>query len=347
MTKTALITGSAGQDGSYLAEYLLSLGYEVHCMTRQRSDGKIDPRLKKAADMGAKIFIGDVCDRASIDPVMASVKPLECYHLAAMSHVGVSFANPGLAIRATVDGTLNVLESVRTLSPATRVYFAATSEMFGGEPGSAPQNEGSRMSPKSPYAIAKLAAYQLCGMYRDSYDVFVSRGILFNHESPRRGVDFVTRKLSRAAAEVAAGVRERVELGNMESMRDWGDAREYVKAMHAMLQLENPDDFVLGSGIMHTVEEFADAAFRAAGIELAWEMDPYGMRRGVDEGGVVRVLSNPNLFRPNECRVLCADPTKAKHALGFDAGDNAFERLVADMVRADVDEVARELRAAA
>ena len=304
--KTCLITGAGGQDGSYLAEHLLSLGYEVHCMTRQRSDGKLEPRLKKAADMGAKIFVGDVCDRASIDPVMKAVNPDELYHLAAMSHVGVSFANPGLALRATIDGTLNVLESLRTLSPKTRMYFAATSEMFGGEPGSAPQNEESRMSPKSPYAIAKLAAFQLCDMYRTSYNVFVSCGILFNHESPRRGVDFATRKLSRAAAEVAAGTRERVEMGNMEALRDWGDARVYVKAMHAMLQLEKCDDFVLGTGVMHTVENFADAAFRNVGIELAWETDPYGMRKGVDEKGVVRVLSNPNLFRPNECRVLCA-----------------------------------------
>lgn len=345
MTKTALITGSGGQDGSYLAEYLLELGYEVHCMVRQKSDGKLEHRLKKAADMGAKIFVGDVCDRASIDPVMASVKPDELYHLAAMSHVGVSFSNPGLALRTTIDGTLNILESLRTLSPKTRMYFAATSEIFGGEPGSAPQNEESRMSPKSPYAIAKLAAYQLCDMYRTSYDVFVSRGILFNHESPRRGVDFATRKLSRAAAEIAAGVRERVEMGNMEALRDWGDSRAYVKAMHAMLQLEEPDTFVLGTGVMHSVEEFADAAFRAAGVELAWETDPYGMRRGVDAGGVARVLSNPNLFRPNECRVLQADPTKAKNTLGFDAGSNAFENLVTDMVRADAEEVALELRA--
>ena len=227
------------------------------------------------------------------------------------------------------------------------MYFAATSEMFGGEPGSAPQNEESRMSPKSPYAIAKLAAFQLCDMYRTSYNVFVSCGILFNHESPRRGVDFATRKLSRAAAEVFHGVRERVEMGNMNAMRDWGDARVYVKAMHAMLQLEKCDDFVLGTGVMHTVEEFADAAFRNVGIELAWETDPYGMRRGVDEKGVVRVLSNPNLFRPNECRVLCADPAKATHALGFEAGGNAFERLVMDMVRADVNDISRELRAAA
>lgn len=345
--KTAIITGAGGQDGSYLAEYLLSLGYEVHCMVRQKSDGKLEHRLKTAADMGAKIFVADVCDRASIDPVVAAVKPTELYHLGCMSHVGVSFANPGLAMRATIEGTLNILESVRTLSPKTKVYFAATSEMFGGEPGSAPQNEESRMSPKSPYAIAKLAAFQLCDAYRKSYDVFVSCGILFNHESPRRGVDFVTRKLTRAAAEIAAGVRDRVEMGNMEALRDWGDSRVYVKAMHAMLQLEKPDDFVLGTGVTHSVEEFADVAFRHVGIELAWETDAYGMRRGVDEKGVVRVLSNPNLFRPNECRVLRADPTKALRELGFDAGSNAFENLVRDMVRADVEEVARELKTAA
>ena len=345
--KTAVITGAGGQDGSYLAEYLVSLGYEVHCMTRQKSDGKLEPRLKKAADMGAKIFVADVCDRASIDPVLASVKPDELYHLACMSHVGVSFANPSLAMRATIEGTLNVLESVRTLSPKTKIYFAGTSEMFGGEPGSAPQNEQSRMSPKSPYAIAKLAAYHLCDAYRKSYDVFVSCGILFNHESPRRGVDFVTRKLTRAAAEIAAGVRDRVDLGNMEAMRDWGDSRVYVKAMHAMLQLAAPDDFVLGTGVTHSVEEFADVAFRHVGIELAWETDAYGLRKGVDEKGVVRVLSNPNLFRPNECRVLRADPTKALHALGFDAGENAFGNLVRDMVAADVEEVALELKTAA
>ena len=341
--KSAVVTGAGGQDGSYLCEYLLDLGYEVHGTVRHKSGGDPEKRLANCLkNPDFHVHILDITDRSAIDALVGTVFPDELYHLAAMSHVGVSFDNPSTTFANNVPGTLNVLESVRHLSPLTRVYFAGTSEMFGGAPGTAPQYENTPMHPKSPYAISKLAGFNLCQIYRSSYGLYVSCGILFNHESSRRGKLFVTRKITRAVAEIVAGDREFVELGNIDAVRDWGHARDYVRAMHAMLQLDSDTnkgiDLVIGTGRTNTVRQFADAAFAHAGIALEWRAEG-DLVVAVDADGKKRVASNTNLFRPTECSFLEANPTMANIAIGWKVDPSAFEKLVAEMVDADVEEV--------
>jgi GDPmannose 4,6-dehydratase len=341
--KSAVVTGAGGQDGSYLCEYLLGLGYEVHGTVRHKSGGDPENRLEKCLNNpDFRVHTLDITDRSAVDALVGSVFPDELYHLAAMSHVGVSFSNPTLTFDTNVTGTLNVLESVRHLSPLTRVYFAGTSEMFGGAPGTAPQSESTPMRPKSPYAISKLAGFNLCQIYRSSYGLYVACGILFNHESSRRGKLFVTRKITRAVAEIVAGDREFVELGNIDAVRDWGHAKDYVQAMHEMLQL-NADsnkgvNLVIGTGRTNTVREFADAAFSHVGIHLEWSTEGE-LDVAFDAYGKKRVVSNPNLFRPTECSFLEANPTMAKIVIGWEVDPEAFEKLVAEMVDSDVDEV--------
>ena len=340
--KSAVVTGAGGQDGSYLCEHLLDLGYEVHGTVRHKSGGDPEGRLANCMrnpDFRAHTL--DITDRSAVDALVGSVFPDELYHLAAMSHVGVSFKNPTMTFDNNVTGTLNVLESVRHLSPMTRVYFAGTSEMFGGAPGTAPQNESTHMRPKSPYAISKLAGFNLCQIYRSSYGMYVSCGILFNHESSRRGKLFVTRKITRAVAEIVAGNRELVELGNVDAVRDWGHAKDYVRAMHDMLQLPTGTDLVIGTGRTHTVRQFAEAAFAHAGIPLEWRTEG-GLDVAVDAHGKRRVSSDPDLFRPTECSFLEADPRLAGIVIGWERDAAAFEKLVAEMVDADVAEVETE-----
>ena len=346
MGKVAVITGSAGQDGSYLSEYLLDLGYEVHAIVRHKSGG--DPETRLSACVDHPMFTShvlDITDRSSIDSLVGSVKPDELYHLAAMSHVGVSFSNPAMTFETNVTGTLNILESVRHLSPSTRIYFAGTSEMFGGSPGTAPQSETTSMHPKSPYAIAKLAGFNLCQAYRASYGLYVSCGILFNHESPRRGKLFVTRKITRAVAEIASGTRDYVKLGNVDAVRDWGHARDYIRAMHSMLQFPAPSsgtNLVIGTGRTHTVRQFAEAAFLHIGLPIEWRTEG-GMDVGVDPSGTPRIISDPDLFRPNECSFLLADASKAKELIGWNPSETAFEELVAEMIDGDIGEVETEI----
>ena len=349
--KSAVVTGAGGQDGSYLCEHLLDLGYEVHGTVRHKSGGDPENRLENCLkNPDFHVHTLDITDRSAIDALVGTVFPDELYHLAAMSHVGVSFNNPSMTFENNVTGTLNVLESVRHLSPMTRVYFAGTSEMFGGAPGTAPQYENTPMRPKSPYAISKLAGFNLCQIYRSSYGMYVSCGILFNHESSRRGKLFVTRKITRAVAEIVAGDREFVELGNIDAVRDWGHAKDYVRAMHAMLQLNSDANkginLVIGTGRTNTVRQFADAAFAHAGIALEWRAEG-DLDVAVDADGKKRVASNPNLFRPTECSFLEANPTMANLAIGWKVDPSAFEKLVAEMVDADIEEVKIEHAVAA
>ncbi len=337
--KTALITGVAGQDGSYLAEYLLAKGYVVHGLMRW--DSYADPadgfgRLDALGLMDDKITLhkGDLTDPQYVTALIKQVKPDEIYNLAALSQVAVSFDTPASTLDINTKGTLAVLEAVRLLDmeQKTRVYQASSSEMFGSSP--APQNEDTPMHPCSPYGIAKLAAYWLARTYRDSYGMHVSNGILFNHESPSRGEDFVTRKITKAVVEIEAGRKEPLTLGNLDSVRDWGHARDYIDGMWRMMQQDTPDDYILATGEAKTVREFATRAFGHIGKTIAWQGE------GIDEVGVdkktgkVLVKVDPALFRPKEVNYLLGDATKAQEVLGWKP-DIYFDDLISEMINTD------------
>lgn len=324
MSKTALITGITGQDGSYLAELLLSKGYEVHGIIRRSSSintKRIDDIYEDPHTPERRLILhyGDLTDGTCISGLVFDIEPDEIYNLGCQSHVRVSFDNPVYTLQSGALGTLAVLEAARQLKKKkeVRVYQASSSEMFGGLPGSAPQSEETPFHPRSPYACAKVFSFHQTVNYREAYGLYACNGILFNHESPRRGETFVTRKITRAATRIKEGLQEKLYLGNMSAKRDWGYAKDYVEAMWLMLQQGQADDFVIGTGETHTVEEFVKLAFDAVGLDWQQYVD-------VD----------PRYFRPSEVDVLCGDASKAKKVLGWEPM-TSFPELVRIMVESD------------
>ena len=335
--KTALITGVTGQDGSFLSEFLLEKGYDVHGIARRSS---VDRRERIAHLEGNPYFhlhYGDMTDSISLVKIVTAVKPDEIYNLAAQSHVKVSFEVPEYTADADAIGTLRLLEAVRMagLEKACRFYQASTSELFGKVQES-PQSETTPFYPYSPYAAAKQYAYWIVRNYREAYGIFASNGILFNHESERRGETFVTRKITISAANIAAGKQDRLYLGNLDALRDWGYAKDYVQCMWLILQYEKPDDFVVATGEQHSVREFATLAFHYAGIELEWE------GRGIDEKGIdkktgkVFVEVSSEFFRPTDVVTLLGNPAKAKAELGWKPDKTPFRELVRIMTEHDM-----------
>ena len=342
-TKKALITGVTGQDGSYLAEFLLERGYEVHGVIRRSS---VDYRERIAhleGKPGFHLHYGDLSDSSSIFALVATVRPDEIYNLAAQSHVQVSFDVPEYTADVVATGVLRVLEAVRLcgLAKTCRVYQASTSELYG-KVEEVPQNEKTPFHPYSPYAVAKQYGYWIVREYREAYGMFACSGILFNHESERRGETFVTRKITLAAARIAQGKQEKLFLGNLSSLRDWGYAKDYVECMWLILQAEKPDDFVIATGVQHSVREFALLAFKHAGIDLEFRGE------GLDEKGYDRktgkclVEVSPDFYRPTDVVNLWGDPTKAKRELGWNPTKTSFEELVALMVKHDMEKVAAD-----
>ena len=337
MSKVALITGITGQDGSYLAEFLLEKGYEVHGITRRASisnTARIDHLIAKNA---ITLHDGDLSDSSSLIRIIGLVQPDEIYNLAAQSHVQVSFDVPEYSGDVDAIGVLRILEAVRILGLAkkTKVYQASTSELFG-KVEEVPQRETTPFHPYSPYAVAKQYGFWIVKEYREAYGMFAVNGILFNHESERRGENFVTRKITLAAGRIAEGIQDHLELGNMDSLRDWGYAKDYVECMWLILQHDTPEDFVIATGEMHTVREFATLAFHEVGIELRWEGE------GIDEKGLdlktgkALVEVDPKYFRPCEVEQLLGDPTKAKTLLGWNPTKTSFSELVRIMVAHDM-----------
>ena len=341
--KTALITGITGQDGSFLAEFLLDKGYDVHGTIRRSS---VDYRERIAHLEGHPNFhlhYADLGDSMSILQVMNRVKPDEVYNLAAQSHVQVSFDAPEFTADVDATGVLRILEAVRQcgLARTCRVYQASTSELYG-KVEEVPQNELTPFHPYSPYAVAKLYGYWIVKEYREAYGMFCCSGILFNHESERRGETFVTRKISLAAARIAQGKQEKLYLGNLSSLRDWGYAKDYVECMWLILQNKQPEDFVIATGEQHSVREFCQLAFHHAGIELRFEGEGEN-EKGVDvKTGKTLVEVSPDFYRPTDVVNLWGDPSKAKRELGWNPQKTSFEQLVKLMVEADMAKVAVE-----
>ena len=342
MSKKALITGITGQDGSFLAEFLLGKGYEVHGITRRSSlanTGRIDHLLEKHA---VTLHDGDLSDSSSLIRIIGEVQPDEIYNLAAQSHVQVSFDVPEYSGDVDALGVLRILEAVRItgLTKKTKIYQASTSELYG-KVEEVPQRETTPFHPYSPYAVAKQYGFWIVKEYREAYGMFAVNGILFNHESERRGENFVTRKITLAAGRIACGIQDHLELGNMDSLRDWGYAKDYIECMWLILQHDVPEDFVIATGEMHTVREFATLAFKEAGIELRWEGEGVN-EKGIDVAtGKSLVEVDPKYFRPSEVEQLLGDPTKAKTLLGWDPCKTSFEELVSIMVRHDMEKVKR------
>jgi GDPmannose 4,6-dehydratase len=352
--KKALITGITGQDGSFLAELLLEKGYEVHGVIRRSSSfntGRIEhlyiEELLRDMKIERKVQLhyGDMTDSTNLIRLIREIKPDEIYNLAAMSHVKVSFEVPEYTADTDGVGTLRLLEAVRFLGyeDRTRIYQASTSELFG-KVVEIPQSETTPFYPRSPYGVAKLYGFWITKNYREAYNMFAVNGILFNHESERRGETFVTRKITLAAARIKKGTQNKLYLGNLDAKRDWGYAKDYVECMWLMLQHDTPEDFVIATGETHTVREFATLAFKEAGIDLEWQ------GTGVDEKGIdkatgrVLVEVDPKYFRPAEVDILLGDPTKAKTMLGWNPTKTSFEDLVKIMVKSDIKFVEREER---
>ncbi len=340
--KTALITGITGQDGSYLAEFLLEKDYAVYGVVRRSSE---DRRKRIAHLEGLENFhlhYGDMTDSISLAKIVSAVKPDEIYNLAAQSHVQVSFEVPEYTADADAVGTLRLLEAMRMagLEKTCKFYQASTSELFG-KVQEIPQRETTPFYPYSPYAAAKQYAYWIARNYREAYGIFASNGILFNHESERRGETFVTRKITLAAANIATRKQDKLYLGNLDSLRDWGYARDYVECMWLILQHETPDDFVIATGEQHSVREFCTLAFRCAGMELDWQGEGIE-EKGIDrKTGRVLVEVSPEFFRPTDVVTLLGDPTKAKRELGWNPRKTSFEELVRVMTEHDL-KAARE-----
>ena len=346
MKKVALITGITGQDGSFLAEFLIDKGYEFHGILRRSSSfntGRIAHLycdewvrdMKK--DRLVNLHYGDMTDSSSLIRIIQQIQPDEIYNLAAQSHVKVSFDVPEYTAEADAVGTLRMLEAVRILglTHKTKIYQASTSELYG-KVQEVPQKETTPFYPRSPYGVAKQYGFWITKNYRESYGMFAVNGILFNHESERRGETFVTRKITLAAARIAHGQQDKLYLGNLDARRDWGYARDYVECMWMILQHDSPEDFVIATGEMHTVREFATLAFREAGMELRWEGEGIE-EKGVDVNtGKVLVEVDPKYFRPCEVEQLLGDPTKAKTLLGWNPTKTSFEELVHIMVEYDI-----------
>lgn len=341
--KKAIITGITGQDGSYLAELLLEKGYEVHGITRRSSlsnTGRIDHLL---ADNRITLHQGDLMDSSSLIRIINIVQPDEIYNLAAQSHVQVSFDVPEYSGDVDALGVLRILEAVRILGLAkkTRIYQASTSELYGRVE-EIPQRETTPFHPYSPYAVAKQYGFWITKEYRDAYGMFAVNGILFNHESERRGENFVTRKITLAAGRIATGLQEKLQLGNLDSLRDWGYAKDYVECMWLMLQQDKPEDFVIATGEQHTVRDFTEKAFRAVGIELCFEGSGIE-EKGIDvKTGKVLVEVNEAWFRPTDVDNLWGDPTKARTVLGWNPQRTSYEELVKIMAEHDLQLARRE-----
>lgn len=341
--KTALITGVTGQDGSFLAELLLEKGYDVHGVIRRSS---VDYRERIAHLEGHPHFhlhYADMTDSMSMVQVVGKVRPDEIYNLAAQSHVQVSFDSPEYTANVDAIGVLRVLEAVRLtgLKDTCRIYQASTSELYG-KVEHVPQNEETPFHPYSPYAVAKLYGYWMVREYREAYGMYCCSGILFNHESERRGETFVTRKITLAAARIAQGKQDKLYLGNLSSLRDWGYARDYVECMWLILQQDKPDDFVIATGEQHTVREFATHAFHNVGIDLLWEGEG-AEEKGIDAAtGKVVVEVSPDFYRPTDVVNLLGDPSKARKVLGWNPQRTSFEQLVKIMTDADVAKVAAD-----
>lgn len=359
MVKRALITGVTGQDGAYLAEFLLGKGYEVHGIKRRSSSlntGRVDHLYQDPHEENVRFFMhyGDLTDATNLIRVVQETQPDEIYNLAAQSHVMVSFETAEYTANADALGTLRLLEAVRILDMTDRVRFyqASTSELFG-KVQSVPQDEETPFYPRSPYGVAKLYAFWICVNYREAYDLFACNGILFNHESPIRGETFVSRKITRAVARMKLGLQHKLFLGNLDAKRDWGHAKDFVRAMWLMLQQKKADDYVVATGESHSVREFVNLAFREIGAEIEWK------GKGVKEKGVVgKVTRNmkqaasikkgdvvvevdPRYFRPTEVDELLGDASKAKRQLGWDPRIS-FEEMISTMVKADLEEASRD-----
>ncbi|HOS15607.1 MAG TPA: GDP-mannose 4,6-dehydratase [Bacteroidales bacterium] len=347
MKKIALITGITGQDGSYLAEFLLEKGYEVHGLMRRASyfnTGRIEhlyfdewiEDMKQERKL--ELHYGDMTDSSSIIRIIQSIQPDEIYNLAAQSHVKVSFEVPEYTAESDAVGTLRILEAVRILKmeKKTKIYQASTSELFG-KVQEIPQNENTPFYPRSPYGVAKLYGFWITKNYREAYHMFAANGILFNHESERRGETFVTRKITLAAARIAAGLQKKLYLGNLNAQRDWGYARDYVECMWMILQHPQPEDFVIATGETHSVREFCTLAFAEAGFNLRWEGENEN-EKGIDsKTGNVLVEVDPKYYRPTEVEQLLGDPSKAKKILGWNPTKTSFKNLVKIMMKHDLE----------
>lgn len=336
--KRALITGITGQDGSYLAELLLSKGYEVHGIVRRSSSintSRIDHLFKDPHENNLRFHLhyGDLVDTSNLLWIISTVKPHEIYNLAAQSHVKVSFEVPAYTANVNANGTLNILEAIRTINPKIKFYQASTSELYG-KVQEVPQSETTPFYPRSPYGVSKLYSYWIVKNYRESYGLFASNGILFNHESERRGETFVTKKITKAAVNIAHNLQDCVYLGNLNAKRDWGYAKDYVEGMWKILQHKEADDFVLATGEMHTVREFCELAFQNIGIELCWvgeEENEVGINKNT---GKVIIKVDPKYYRPAEVDELCGDLRKAKKLLKWQP-KTKFEKLIKIMVDND------------
>jgi GDPmannose 4,6-dehydratase len=338
--RIALITGITGQDGSYLTEFLLDKGYEVHGTIRRASTfntKRIDYLFDDPSIGNKNLFLhhSDMTDSSNLNRIIEKVRPDEIYNLAAQSHVQVSFEVPEYTAETDAIGTLRILDAIKESGIRTKFYQASTSELYGGMPGTAPQSEKTPFYPRSPYAAAKLYAYWITVNYREAYDIYACNGVLFNHESPRRGETFVTRKITRAVASIMAGKLKTLSLGNLDAKRDWGFAGDYVEGMWLMLQQPTAEDFVLATGETHTVREFVELSFKEVGVDIEWK------GHGIDEKGIdaatgnVLVDINPRYFRPTEVELLHGDPTKAEEKLGWKRRVG-FKELVHMMVAADM-----------
>ena len=359
--KKAVVTGITGQDGAYLAELLLQKGYEVHGIKRRSSSlntGRVDHLYQDPHEENVRFFMhyGDLTDATNLIRIVQEVQPDEIYNLAAQSHVMVSFETAEYTANADALGTLRLLEAIRILDRTDRVRFyqASTSELFG-KVQSVPQNEKTPFYPRSPYGVAKLYAYWICVNYREAYSLFACNGILFNHESPIRGETFVSRKITRAVARIKLGLQNKLYLGNLDAKRDWGHAKDFVRAMWLMLQQKKPDDYVVATGESHSVREFVELAFREIGVEIRWK------GRGVKEVGIISKIRgqrsevskralragdvvveiDPRYFRPTEVDELLGDASKARKALGWEPRIS-FEEMISTMVKADLEEASRD-----
>ncbi len=343
----ALITGITGQDGSYLAELLLKKGYEVHGLKRRSSSfntARID-HIYQDPQINNRNFIlhyGDLTDSTNIVGLLKKIQPDEVYNLGAQSHVKVSFETPEYTANSDAIGALRILEAIRILGleKKTRFYQASTSEMFGAS--TPPQNENTPFYPRSPYGVAKLYSHWITINYREAYNIFAVSGILFNHESPRRGETFVTRKVTRAVCRIKLGLQDKIQLGNLDAKRDWGHARDYVEAMYLMMQQDRPQDFVIASGKQYSVREFCEVAFKEIDVTIEWQ------GKGVNEKGINKdteetiIEINPEYFRPTEVDSLLGDPKKAKEKLGWET-KISFEELVKEMIESDMKEAEKEM----
>ena len=342
IAKKALITGITGQDGSYLAEFLLEKGYEVHGMIRRSSSfntGRIDHLFNNSKIMNHSLFLhyGDLTDSSNLNRLLEKIKPGEIYNLGAQSHVQVSFEIPEYTAEVDAMGTLRFLDAIKETGIQSKFYQASTSELYG-KVQEVPQSEDTPFYPRSPYGVAKLYGYWIIVNYREAYNLFACNGILFNHESPRRGGTFVTRKITQAAARIKFGIQDMVTLGNLNAKRDWGYAPEFVEGMWEIMQLDKPDDFVLATGETHTIREFANLAFKELDMDLEWQGEGIN-ERGIEiKTGKTLVAINPRYFRPTEVDLLIGDSSKAQQTFGWEPKVK-FEELAKIMAKADWDKV--------